>query len=40
MQQNLILVKTFGNVKKVQNNEDGQTTDRLKKLTVLSIFVE
>ena len=40
MQQNFILGKTFGNVKQVQNNKNGQNTDRLKKLTVLSIALK
>ena len=30
MQQNLILLKTFGDVKKARNEYDGENTDRLK----------
>ena len=40
MQQNFILLKTFCNIKKVQNNSDCQNADRLKKLPGLSFALK
>ena len=40
MQQKFILLKTFGNDKKVRNNYETQNTDRLKKPTALSIALK
>ena len=40
MQQNFLLLKTFGNVKKLYNDSNGQNAVWLKKLTGLSIAIK